>query len=275
MRADMEDRQMAIKMIVTDLDGTLVDARYQISEANRAAVREAVARGVDVMIATGRMHRSAVRYAEALGLDVPLISYNGALVKSSSGETISASYLEPSVVERVLCYVFARGWYVQSYSGDHLYYIEQTEAARVYETASKVFGEAIGRSGMLARTRDVPKLLVSVPEETAEKVAAELRSEFRNEADAVRSSATYIEIVRPGVSKARAMLAVAEKRGIDPGEIMALGDSGNDADMLRAAGLGIAMGNALPDVKAAADEVTLSCEEDGVAEAIRRHVLEV
>ena len=266
---------MAIKMIVTDLDGTLVDARYQISEANRAAVREAVARGVDVMIATGRMHRSAVRYAEALGLDVPLISYNGALVKSSSGETISASYLEPSVVERVLCYVFARGWYVQSYSGDHLYYIEQTKAARVYETASKVFGEAIGRSGMLARTRDVPKLLVSVPEETAEKVAAELRSEFRNEADAVRSSATYIEIVRPGVSKARAMLAVAEKRGIDPGEIMALGDSGNDADMLRAAGLGIAMGNALPDVKAAADEVTLSCEEDGVAEAIRRHVLEV
>ena len=112
-----------------------------------------------------------------------------------------------------------------------------------------------------------------MPEEAAESVAAELRSVFRNEADAVRSSANYIEIVRPGVSKARAMLAVAEKRGIRPQEIMALGDSGNDADMLRAAGLGVAMGNALPAVKEAADEVTLSCEENGVAEAIRRHVL--
>ena len=265
---------MAIKMIVTDLDGTLVDAQYRISEENRSAVREAVARGVDVMIATGRMHRSAVRYAEALGLDVPLISYNGALVKSSSGETLSASYLEPSVVERVLVYVFARGWYVQSYSGDNLYYIEQTEAARVYETASKVFGEAVGRSGMLAHTAEVPKLLVSVPVEETEKVAAELRGTFRNEADVMQSSANYIEIVRPGVSKARAMLTVAEQRGIRPQEIMALGDSGNDADMLRAAGLGVAMGNALPAVKEAADEVTLSCEENGVAEAIRRHVLE-
>lgn len=263
-----------IRMIVTDLDGTLVDAAYKISEENRNAVREAAKLGVPTVIATGRMHSSAVRYAEEIGVEGAVISYNGAIVRSTSGEVLAASYLEPQVVERVLGYAFARNWYVQSYVGDALYYVEKTEAARIYEAASKIYGEAVGRGGMLARTKEVPKLLVVVPAEEIADIIRELRNQFRNEADVMQSSPTYIEIVRPGVSKARAMLALAEKRGIVPGEIMALGDSGNDVEMLRAAGLGVAMGNAIPAVKEAADEVTLSCEQNGFAEAVRKHVLE-
>ncbi len=80
--------------------------------------------------------------------------------------------------------------------------------------------------------------------------------------------------MRPSVSKARAMLALAEKRGIRAEEIMALGDSGNDVEMIRAAGLGVAMGNAIPAVKEAADEIAPPCEENGFAEAVRKFVLE-
>ena len=90
----------------------------------------------------------------------------------------------------------------------------------------------------------------------------------------MQSSPTYIEIVRPGVSKARAMLSLAEKRGIRAEEIMALGDSGNDVEMIRAAGIGVAMGNAIPAVKEAADEIAPPCEENGFAEAVRKFVLE-
>ena len=153
-----------IRMIVTDLDGTLVNAAYEITEENKKAVQAAAEIGVPTVIATGRMHSSAVQYAEALGVDAPIISYNGAIVKTAGGELLASSYLEPQVVERVLGFVFAQGWYVQSYVGDKLYYVEKTEAARVYETASKVYGEAIGRGGMLARTKEVPKLLVAVSE---------------------------------------------------------------------------------------------------------------
>ena len=269
----MGDRKK-IRMIVTDLDGTLVNAAYAITEENKKAVRDAAAHGVPTVIATGRMHRSAVNYAEALGVDAPIISYNGAIVETAGGELLASSYLEPQVVERVLGYVFAKGWYVQSYVGDALYYVEQTEAARVYESASKVYGEAVGRGGMLARTKEVPKLLVAVPETDVANVIRELRDKFRNEADVMQSSPNYIEIVRPGVSKARAMLALAEKRGIRAEEIMALGDSGNDIEMIRAAGLGIAMGNAIPAVKEAADEIAPPCEENGFAKAVRKFVLE-
>ena len=87
------------------------------------------------------------------------------------------------------------------------------------------------------------------------------------------SNPTYIEIVSPGVSKAAAMLAIAENRGIKAAEIMAMGDSGNDVAMLRAAGLGVAMGNAAPAVRAAADAVTARVEENGAALAVRRYVL--
>ena len=263
-----------IRMIVTDLDGTLVDAAYKISEENKNAVREAAKLGVPTVIATGRMHSSAVRYAEEIGVEGAVISYNGAIVRSTSGEVLAASYLEPQVVERVLGYAFARNWYVQSYVGDALYYVEKTEAARIYEAASKIYGEAVGRGGMLARTKEVPKLLVVVPAEEIDDAIRDLRNRFRNEADAMQSNPTYIEVVRPGVSKARAMLNLAEKKGIQPDEIMALGDSGNDIEMIRAAGLGVAMGNALPAVKEAANEIAPRCEEDGFAASVRKYVLE-
>ena len=270
----MMGEKKKIRMIVTDLDGTLVNAAYEITEENKKAVQAAAEHGVPTVIATGRMHRSAVNYAEALGVDAPIISYNGAVVKTAGGELLASSYLEPQVVERVLGYVFACGWYVQSYVGDALYYVEKTEDARIYESASKVYGEAIGRGGMLSRTKEVPKLLVAVPAEKIDDVIRNLRNRFRNEADVMQSNPTYIEIVRPGVSKARAMMVLAEKRGIGADEIMALGDSGNDVEMIRAAGLGVAMGNAIPSVKEAADEIAPSCEENGFAEAVRRFVLE-
>lgn len=263
-----------IRMIVTDLDGTLVNAAYEITEENRKAVQAAAKLGVPTVIATGRMHQSAMYYAKALGGDAPIISYNGAIVKTTGGELLASSYLEPQVVERVLGYAFACGWYVQSYVGDALYYVEQTEAAQIYESASKVFGEAIGRGGMLAKTKEVPKLLVAVPADKIDEVIRDLRNRFRNEADVMQSSSNYIEIVRPGVSKARAMLALAEKQGIRAGEIMALGDSGNDIEMIRAAGLGVAMENAIPAVKEAADEIVPHCEQNGFAEAVRKYVLE-
>lgn len=266
---------MAIRMIFFDLDGTLIGDDYVIPKENILAVREAARRGVPSVIATGRMYRSALMFSKELGLSLPLITYNGAVVRKPGGEIVSSSYIEPTVAERVMGYAFSSGWYVQLYSGDGLYYAEQTERARLYESASKVSGEAVGRAGMLARTEDVPKLLVVAPDSSmTAKIAKRINERFRNEAEAVPSSSIYVEVIRPGVSKARAMLSLANAHGVSADEIMALGDSGNDISMIKAAGLGIAMKNAKEEVKAVSDEVSpFTAEEGGVADAIYRHVL--
>ncbi len=264
-----------IRMIVSDLDGTMVDDTFHIPEENIKAVKEAAARGVLVTIATGRMYRSALPYAKKLGIDVPLIAYNGAIVKTVGGERISTEFLPPDVVKRVLRFVFEHGWYVQLYSEGKLYYAEATEAALAYEKASGVPGNAVGKEGLLERTDEVPKLLVVTKDEASGDEALSMLAEaFPSEILVMKSKANYIEVVLPGVSKAKAVLELAQKHGIAADEIMALGDSGNDVSMLKACGLGVAMGNASEAVKAEADVVTGICEEGGVAEAIHRYVLE-
>ena len=264
-----------IRMIVSDLDGTMVDDTFQIPEDNIKAVKEASARGVLVTIATGRMYCSALPYARRLGIDVPLIAYNGAIVKTVGGERISAEFLPSDVVKNVLRFIFEHGWYVQLYREGKLYYAKATEAALAYEKASGVPGNAVGEEGLLERTDEVPKLLVVTKDEASgDEALAMLSEKFPTEIMAMKSKSNYIEVVVPGVSKAKAVIALAAKHGIAADEIMALGDSGNDVSMLKACGLGVAMGNATEEVKAEADVVTGICEKGGVAEAIYRYVLE-
>ena len=93
---------MAIRMIVTDMDGTLLDAKNRVSEANRAALAEAAAEGVHVAIATGRMHASALPYAKEIGVTAPIISCNGALVKTTAGEELFSAPIAPDAVRAVL-----------------------------------------------------------------------------------------------------------------------------------------------------------------------------
>ena len=265
---------MAIRMIVTDLDGTLLNSRFRIPAENKAALQAAAAKGVFVTLATGRMYSSARPYALELGIDAPIITYNGAVVKSVQGEVLFSSYLATDTVAAVLRYCFARQWYVQLYAGGELYYAVSTAPARAYEKAAGVKGTAVGEAGLLARTQEVPKLLVVVkdPSETDAAVKA-LSQAFTGQITAMKSNPTYIEVIHPGVSKGAALLALAAQRGIRAEEIMALGDSNNDLSMLRAAGLGVAMGNAMADVKAAADVVTADCEAGGLAAAVRQYVL--
>lgn len=93
---------MSVKLFVTDLDGTLLPSGKDVPRENIEAVQKAVRAGVIVTIATGRMYRAALPVAEALGVDVPIITYNGALIKSTKGKVYHTSYLKPEVIEQVV-----------------------------------------------------------------------------------------------------------------------------------------------------------------------------
>ncbi|MFV0637179.1 Cof-type HAD-IIB family hydrolase [Mitsuokella sp.] len=265
---------MSIKLFVTDLDGTLLPSGADVPSENIKAAQRAVRAGVTVTIATGRMYRAALPVAKALGVDVPIITYNGAMIKSTKGRVYYTNFLKPEIICQVIDFCREQGWYLQSYSKDELWVPVHDEHARHYEQEQQIKANVVGWDALKEHTEEVCKLLtISEDSEETDRRIAVLNEHFGRDIVAMRSNARYCEIVNPGVSKAEGLKRLAEKLGISIQETMAIGDSYNDLPMLKAAGHSVAMGNAVPEVKAVCDYETASCEEFGFAKAIDTFVL--
>lgn len=265
---------MGVRLFVSDLDGTMLPDGNVVSAENIAAVHRAVEAGVMVTIATGRMFEAALPVAKALGVDVPIISYNGALIKSPSGHIYEEHLIDPLLAHDILTFCKERGWYIQSYSGGVLRYAEACEESRFYENSQKLTGMAVGWDGLYAHVAGNCKLLlVTEGREVTIKRAETLLLAFGTQVDVTRSADCLIEIVPKGISKASALQSLAAKLGIPIEETMAIGDAYNDLPMLKTAGKSVAMGNAFPEIKEVTDYETLTCGENGLAAAIYHYVL--
>ena len=264
---------MSVKLFVSDIDGTLLVSGKKISARNIDAVKRMTDAGITVTIATGRMYRAALPIAQELGVNVPIITYNGALIKSVDGEIIHAEYLPENIVVELVKFYENRGWYLQNYSEDNLYYPAYNNYAEYYETHQKVKGTAIGWDGMKNKTSKVCKLL-SIADNLEENLRrmAELKNKFGDKIEVTKSTPIYTEIICPGVSKASAVTILAKKLGVSRAEIMAIGDSDNDLPMLKSAGTSVAMGNSTDEVKKSCDVVTGFCEDDGFSQAVDKFV---
>ena len=264
---------MAVKLFVSDIDGTLLVSGKNISEKNIAAVRKMVEAGIIVTIATGRMYRATLPIAKSLGVDVPIITYNGALIKSVGGEILYENPLPPDIVTAVTDFFRKNGWYVQNYSEDILSFPVDNEYSKFYQDNQKVTGTAVGWDIMRTKTSHVCKMLnITSGLEETEKISGIVRAEFGDKLSITRSTPIFNEIVSPGVSKASAIKILAKKFNIDISEVMAIGDSDNDLPMLKAAGKSIAMGNARDEIKNVCDYVTADCADNGFAQAVDKFV---
>ena len=263
-----------IKLFVTDIDGTLLPTGGTISAKNISAVQAMIKAGVKVVIATGRMHSAALPIAAQLGVSVPIISYNGAIIKSSSGEVIYAQYMDEEKVLALINFFEGYGWHLQSYSDDVLYVPEYNDLVKFYETMIKVKAVEVGWNGLRERTKDVPKLLSvsDTPEEAIHRLN-ETKKIFGGQIEITRSAARFTEFMALGVSKASAIKILAEKFKIANEEILAIGDSENDLQMIMSVGCGVAMGNAVETVKKVSPHITDTCENDGFAKAVYDYVL--
>lgn len=262
-----------IKLFVSDIDGTLLVSGKNISAKNIAAVQKMVDAGITVTIATGRMYRAALPIAEELGVNVPIITYNGALIKSVSGEILHSEYLTADLVSEIVKFFEKRNWYLQNYSNDELLYPCRNDYSEFYERTQKIHGAEIGWQEMSTRTEKVCKLLGITANETETLERAKiLKAEFGNRIDITKSHPQFVEMMMPGVSKAAAVKILAEKLGVERAEVMAIGDSENDLPMLQAAGQSVAMGNAAEKIKAACKFVTADCADDGFADAVENFV---
>ena len=226
---------MKAKLFVTDMDGTLLNSQRKIADTVKLAIKKAVKAGVIFTVATGRMHISALPYVQELGIDVPVITYNGALIKYASGDEVFASYLDKQLVQSLVDYAQEQNIHIQLYSDDKLYYSQENELSKFYQTAAGVTGHPVG-DALVEYMDKVPKLLLigRNPEE-ADRAARDIAAKFAGQIVAVKSTPIYVELIKPGINKASAIAKMAEIYKVPSEAILAIGDSNNDITMLQSA----------------------------------------
>jgi len=264
----------AVKLIATDLDGTMLDSNGEITDRNLKTLREALARGVTVIICTGRMFRSAKRFADVLELKKPLICYNGAMMRRSDGENLWHQPLDIGMTKSLLEICQKRGVYVHYCVDDVLYVRDENEKfTQDYIRTFGVPAETIGDD--LYNPKSAPTKLLAITEGAKESraLARELNERFGDDLYVTRSISNFVEMMNPKANKAACLSKLAETMGIGMDEVMAIGDGENDLEMVTMAGIGVAMGNGVEKLRNAAKYIGPTNDENGVSWAVERFVL--
>jgi 5-amino-6-(5-phospho-D-ribitylamino)uracil phosphatase len=273
-------------MIAMDLDGTLLDGNARLPAANARAIAEAAARGIEIVIVTGRRYDPARAIAAELGCDVHLIVSNGAVIKSFDGRTHYRRLLPAETARLVLestaefrsCagvifdrpaarqVIFERidwdGPFVGAYLRRHRHHVAEidplTDCLDGEDPVEILYLDDCAR---IERAMNTLQALQASHEFTL----ALTEYPHRN--------LSMLDVLRHGVNKGAALAEWARRRGIPRENVMAIGDNWNDREMLEYAGLPVVMGNSVAELKTLGWSVTLSNDECGLAEAIHRHAL--
>jgi len=278
-------KPMPVRLIALDIDGTLLDSRWQLSEANRAAVAEATRRGIEVALVTGRRYDFAMPVAHQLSCPLTMIVNNGALIRTADGETHLRHLLDQRVARSVL---------------------EATKPWR--EGAAVIFDRPRENQLMLESLRPddtiryayykrnlehigiVSPLENSVTEDPIQVMFTGTLAEMRAAESVLRNadfSSSYglsftlydsknfamIDVLPADCTKGSSLAEWAARKGLHRDEILAVGDNHNDLEMLHFAGIPVVMGNGVAELKTFGWHETLSNDESGVAAAIERFAL--
>ena len=269
-----------IRLLATDIDGTLLNPQFQISEGDLTALRRAHAAGIEIVLVTGRRHTFALPIAKQLGFDLWLISSNGAVTRSLSGETFHRDMM-PAQTCRKLCGA------MQEFRGNTvLTFDQETKGAIVLERMDEL-GASIRR--WLEKNMEyiefvvpIEKALVTDPVQamfcgTTVRMTVALRALEQAGMDGMVTvlrteyparDLSMIDVLNAGCSKGHALERWAAYRGYRREEVMAVGDNHNDVEMLEFAGHPVIMGNACEELRARGWRVTRGNHECGVAAAV-------
>jgi len=266
---DLESHRAAPRVIAADLDGTLLplllDGTQALTPLTVRTVRALDHAGIGTILVTGRMFRSAARYARDLGLEGPVAAYQGALIREvGTGRLLHHDPLSVELALEVLSLLEPRGHPANLYIEDELYVARRTEEVERYERLSGMKPNVVGT---LSSFLDRPTTKIGVGGDPAviDGLLTGLQAHFGRRLIVVKTWPFFLEMTSPTATKARALQILGERLGFAARDVLAFGDSYNDADMLAWAGTGVAMRGAPPEVVAAADFVCDPVEEDGFA----------
>jgi hypothetical protein len=267
------------KLIALDMDGTLLNSEKVISEENKQAIAKAREAGVTVVLASGRPLEGMQDKLDELNINSDkdfILYYNGSMVKNvGTNEIIHQQIIDGKSAKLVARKAKELGAYVHAFSQVHGLITPQHNPYTDIE--ANINGLEVTEMCFDALEDDHPvikAMMVAEPSKLTEVIAA-LPKELRETFTVVQSAAYFLEFLNPSSNKGIGVAAIAEYLGIQPEEVICMGDAENDHHMLEFAGLGIAMENAMEETKKIADYITASNDNHGVARAIEKFVLNV
>ncbi len=262
-----------------DLDGTVLRRDLTVTEATVGALRALRERGVRLVVATGRRFEGAREHAERLGFggEDPVICYGGSMVRRMNGETLLHRTLSKDVSVEVLEWAAERGLHARVFIDGQVLVSPQTSAVVKHLSDREPDVEVVESPAAWLRNggEEPTKLVIVDHPDRVPDWLGEAQRTFSRRLFVTRSLPHYVEVGGRRGTKSEALKFLCELWGIDPAHTLAFGDAENDIDMLSFAGLGVAVGGMSEEVRAAADAVAPSVDEDGVASFIRGLVGEV
>lgn len=276
---------MEYKLVCIDIDGTLLNSQHKVSDYTKEVLRKAHEKGVHIVISTGRMYTDAEYYSNLVGVKSPIIASNGAVIKEKgSNEVIYKSILGESVCLKIVemlsthrvgpCFYTPETMYCGNLLMQFFLFLGKLKGIIGQDIQIKyVFSKKQWKKIFHKEKDNIVKC--EIIHKNPEKLMS-LRKELSRikEIEMVSSSNHNIEVTWKGVSKGRAVKVLAGRYQLKKEEIITIGDSENDLSMIEYAGLGIAMGNATEKVKEKAGYITATNDEEGVAKAIEKFVLQ-
>jgi len=263
-----------IKMLVLDIDGTIFKKDYTASVKVKETLKRLANDGVKVVLCTGRMYAATKSIAQELELSTPVICYQGGLVKEiiDNNSTLLEKTMPIEQAREVINVLKSKNIFFNLYINDVLMVEEDNYLIKQYVDARNIEYKVIGNCDDLNLDGLNKILAIDDDTELIKNLQEELAKKFKGELYIVRSTPRFCEFSNIDATKGNAVRFLAEKWNIKKEEIMACGDNDNDIEMLLAAGIKVAMGNATDKLKEISDFVTKSVDEDGVVYAINKFI---
>ena len=270
---DKKHGRLQYRVIALDLDGTLTNNQKEVTAATKEALDNAMEQGARLVLASGRPVYGIVPVAKSLALDSKggyILAYNGGqIIDCKTNEVLYSQYLPSDVIPLLYDYAKSKGYALLGYKGNEI--ITESPDDIYVREESRINKMNVRKVDVLTDELDAKptKLLMTGDPKDMLKAEEELREAVKDRIDVYRSAPFFMELVPKGIDKAKSLTRLLSLLNLTPKDMMAFGDGYNDLSMLRLAGMGVAMANAAPEVRAEADFVTLSNEEDGVAHALK------
>jgi Cof subfamily protein (haloacid dehalogenase superfamily) len=265
------------KLIALDMDGTLLTTDKGISERNQTAIKAAEARGVKVVLASGRPLIGLSKYLEELNLlkeEDYVLSFNGGLVQNTkTQEIVSKLPLKGSDLKYIYKISKELNINIHAFSAKEGLITPKVTQYTEYEAEINGIDINIKDFNEVSDDEDIIKVMMIDPQEILDTAIEKLPAEVYEKYSVFKSSPFFLEFTHKEVDKGLGLKKLGEYLGIKREEIIACGDAGNDLSMVKYAGLGVAMGNATSEVKEAANFITTSNDEDGIANVIEKFIL--
>jgi Cof subfamily protein (haloacid dehalogenase superfamily) len=265
---------MDYKIIFTDIDGTLLNKERELSPLTLEVIQQ-LQKEVPVVLISSRMPAAMRHLQEELHIEhQPLICYNGGLIIVDD-EIISSTEIPVSVLEELQSFNTEVNCHISLYNGDEWYVPQYDHWARREESNTKVNPSVSGMTEVLQKwkkeQKGAHKVMCMGEAEQIDKISDQLFHSFGKQLHLYRSKPTYLEVANKEVSKLTAIKLLLERHfHFSLKESVAFGDNYNDYEMLKAVGMGVAVGNAKPEILKIAREITHHGKEDGVAKSIQK-----